>query len=69
MIAKARSALEHGRRLHAEHLARIAREARLALLTAKERQIAELVAAGNPARRSRERSTSACAPWKTTAPG
>ena len=46
LIAKVRSALERSRQLHAEHLARIAREARLALLTTKERQIAELVAAG-----------------------
>jgi FixJ family two-component response regulator len=46
LVAKVRAALEHGARRHAEHLARVAREARLALLTAKERQIAELVAAG-----------------------
>jgi FixJ family two-component response regulator len=46
LIAKVESALEHSRRLFAEHLARSAREARLALLTAKERQIAELVATG-----------------------
>ncbi|MDR1935444.1 MAG: response regulator [Candidatus Accumulibacter sp.] len=46
LVAKVRSALEHSRGRHAEHLARCAREARLALLTTKERQIAELVAAG-----------------------
>jgi FixJ family two-component response regulator len=46
LVAKVRSALEHSRRLFAEHLARQTREARLALLTAKEQQIAEHVAAG-----------------------
>ncbi|MDR2613860.1 MAG: response regulator [Candidatus Accumulibacter sp.] len=46
LVAKVESALEHSRRLHAEYLARSVREARLALLTAKERQIAGLVAAG-----------------------
>jgi FixJ family two-component response regulator len=46
LVAKVRSALEHSRRLYAEHLARSAREARLALLTTKEYRIAELVAAG-----------------------
>lgn len=46
LIAKVRNALERSRQLHAEHLARITREARLALLTGKERQIAEFVAAG-----------------------
>lgn len=46
LAAKVKGGLEHSRRLHAEYLARQAREARLALLTAKERQIAEFVAAG-----------------------
>lgn len=46
LIAKVESALEHSRHLFAEHLARQVREARLSLLTAKERQIAELVATG-----------------------
>jgi FixJ family two-component response regulator len=46
LVAKTRSALEHSLRLQEEYLARMAREARLALLTTKERQIAELVAAG-----------------------
>ena len=40
------SALARSRELHAEHLARVTREARLALLTVKEREIAELVVAG-----------------------
>jgi FixJ family two-component response regulator len=46
LVAKVRDALQHSRRLFSEYLARSAHEARLALLTAKERQIAELVAAG-----------------------
>jgi FixJ family two-component response regulator len=46
LVAKVQDALQHSRRLFAEHLARSANEARLALLTAKEKQIAELVAAG-----------------------
>jgi len=33
--------------MHAEHLIKVARDARLALLTPKERQIAELVVEGN----------------------
>jgi FixJ family two-component response regulator len=46
LVAKVKDALQHSRHLFAEHLARSANEARLALLTGKERQIAELVAAG-----------------------
>jgi FixJ family two-component response regulator len=46
LIAKVKSGLEYGQRLHVEYLARQAREARLSLLTAKERQIAEFVATG-----------------------
>ncbi len=46
LVDKVNSALAFSRQLHAEHLQRVAREARLALLTAKEREIAELVAAG-----------------------
>jgi FixJ family two-component response regulator len=46
LVAKVKDALEHSRRLFAAYLARSAHEARLALLTAKEKQIAELVAAG-----------------------
>ena len=46
LVAKVQSALVRSRELHAEHLARVTREARLALLTAKEREIAELVVAG-----------------------
>ena len=46
LVAKVQSALARSRELHAEHLARVTREARLALLTAKEREIAELVVAG-----------------------
>ncbi|MDR0379194.1 MAG: response regulator [Candidatus Accumulibacter sp.] len=46
LAAKVNSGLERSRHLHTEYLARQAREARLALLTAKERQIAELVAVG-----------------------
>ena len=46
LVAKVQSALVRSRQLHAAHLARVTRDARLALLTPKERQIAELVAAG-----------------------
>lgn len=46
LLEKVQSALARSRVLHAEHLARSAREARLALLTPKEREIAELVVAG-----------------------
>ena len=46
LVAKVQSALARSQQLHAEHLARITREARLALLTAKEREIAEWVVAG-----------------------
>lgn len=46
LVAKVQSALARSRQLHAEHLARVTREARLALLTTKERQVAELVVAG-----------------------
>lgn len=46
LVAKVRSALARSRELHAEHLRRVTREARLALLTEKERQIAEFVADG-----------------------
>ncbi len=46
LVEKVQSALAHSRQLHSEQLARMTREARLALLTPKERQIAELVAAG-----------------------
>lgn len=46
LVEKVQSALARSRQLHMEQLARITREARLALLTQKERQIAELVVAG-----------------------
>ena len=46
LVAKVQSALARSRELHAEHLIRVTREARLALLTVKEREIAELVVAG-----------------------
>jgi len=46
LVAKVQSALVRSRQLHAAHLAQVTREARLALLTPKEREIAERVAAG-----------------------
>jgi FixJ family two-component response regulator len=46
LLAKVEAALAKSRELHAERLDRMAREARIALLTPKERQIAELVVAG-----------------------
>lgn len=46
LVDKVQSALARSRQLHAEYLARVTRDARLALLTAKERQVAELVAEG-----------------------
>lgn len=46
LVTKVQSALARSRQLHAEHRARVTREARLALLTAKERQIAEFVVGG-----------------------
>jgi len=46
LVTKVQSALVRSRQLHAEHMARVTREARLALLTPKERQVAHLVADG-----------------------
>lgn len=46
LVAKVSSALARCRQLHTEHLERVTREARLALLTPKEREIAERVVAG-----------------------
>ncbi|MDR0440876.1 MAG: response regulator [Candidatus Accumulibacter sp.] len=46
LVAKVKDALQRSQQLFAEYLARSAHEARLALLTAKEKQIAEFVAAG-----------------------
>jgi FixJ family two-component response regulator len=46
LVDKVQSALARSRQLHAEYLAQVTRDARLALLTAKERQVAELVADG-----------------------
>lgn len=46
LLEKVQHALIRSRELHADHLQRTARNARLALLTPKERQIAELVVAG-----------------------
>jgi FixJ family two-component response regulator len=46
LVDKVQSALARSRQLHAEYLAQVTRDARLALLTAKERQVAELVAEG-----------------------
>lgn len=54
LVEKVQSALARSRQLHAEHLARVTREARLALLTPKERQIAELVCAGKSSPRIAE---------------
>lgn len=45
-VEKVQSALLRSRQLHAEYLVRVTREARLALLTAKEREVAELVVEG-----------------------
>ena len=46
LVEKVQAALARSREMHAAYIARVAREARLALLTPKERQIAELVVAG-----------------------
>ncbi len=46
LVEKVQSALARSRQMHAEHLTQVAREARLALLTPKELQIAERVVAG-----------------------
>lgn len=46
LLEKVQEALIRSRELHVDHLQRTARNARLALLTPKERQIAELVVAG-----------------------
>lgn len=46
LVEKVRGALARSRDLYGERLARTARDARIALLTPKERQIAELVVAG-----------------------
>jgi len=46
LVEKVQSALARSRQMHAELLTRKTREARLALLTPKERQIAELVVEG-----------------------
>ena len=54
LVAKVQNALARSRQLHAEHLARVTREARLALLTPKEREIAERVIAGKSSPRIAE---------------
>lgn len=54
LVSKVGKALERSRELHTRHLAHVARQARLALLTAKERHIAELVAAGKSSPRIAE---------------
>ncbi len=46
LVEKVQSALARSREMHAEQVASCVREARLALLTPKERQIADLVVAG-----------------------
>ena len=46
LVEKVQSALIRSRRLHAEYLAQVTCKARLALLTAKEREVAELVVEG-----------------------
>ena len=54
LVTKVQNALARSRQLHAEHLARVTREARLALLTPKEREIAERVVAGKSSPRIAE---------------
>lgn len=54
LVEKVQSALARSRELHAEHLARVTREARLALLTPKEREVAERVVAGKSSPRIAE---------------
>ncbi len=46
LVEKVQSALIRSRQLHAQYLAQVTCEARLALLTAKEREVAELVVEG-----------------------
>ncbi len=55
LLEKVQKALARSRELHAERMARCAREARIALLTPKERQIAELVVAGQSSPRIAEK--------------
>ena len=54
LVEKVQSALARSRQLYADFLERTAREARIALLTPKERQIAELVVAGKSSPRIAE---------------
>lgn len=54
LLQKAQSALAYSRELHSARLARITREARLSLLTPKERQIAEMVVDGKSSPRIAE---------------
>ena len=54
LVEKVQSALARSRQMHADFLERNAREARIALLTPKERQIAELVVAGKSSPRIAE---------------
>jgi FixJ family two-component response regulator len=46
LLEKVQGALARSRELYAERLERVARDARLSLLTPKERRVAELVVAG-----------------------
>ena len=50
LIEKVQAALARSRELHSERMARSTREARVALLTDKERQVCELVVAGKSSR-------------------
>ena len=54
LVEKVQSALARSRQMYAEHLARKTREARLSLLTPKERQIAEMVVDGKSSPRIAE---------------
>lgn len=55
LVEKVQAALARSRELHAERLRNIARDARLALLTAREREVVELVVAGHSSREIAER--------------
>jgi FixJ family two-component response regulator len=55
LIEKLQGALDKSRRVHSERRVRETREARLALLTAKEREVAELVVQGQSSRQISDR--------------
>ena len=69
LVDKVQAALARSRELHTEEMRRAVRDARLALLTPKERQVADLVVAGKSSPKIAKSSRSACARSRTTARG